>query len=463
MVLVTILLTLMMGALTWRAIAHQLAPLAAAKALAAQSSAAGASQSLPVIRQDEIGDMISGFNHLLETLKRAEYEKAELETRNRQLQKAESLGLMAASIAHLFNNRLQSIRSSLDMIGEVSKSESTSKYLSIAKEATGKAAQVSKLLLVYLGQVSMEREPCSLAEICNGNLSTIRKTLPVGVTLEANLHSEEGTVIQANEAQIQLVLAGLVSNACEAMSAGGGRIKLELGVCDAQAISTLNRYPIGWKPHGQSHTFLAVEDTGGGIPEEDIDKIFDPFFSSKSVGRGLGLPVVLGLVQAHGGGITVASKLGMGSVFRVHFPVTTHSQPVARKHAEPVSRSTSRNAILMVDDDDLLLESTGPMIETLGFTLLKACDGIEALAVFHKHQAEICCVLTDLTMPRMNGMELLVALRQIDPDLPVVLASGYDQTQALSGTDAAPPQAFLYKPFGLKQLRDALDRALGVL
>jgi signal transduction histidine kinase len=460
MLLATIFLSLVMGGLTWCVVTRQLAPLATAKALAAVASTTGAAQSLPVIRQDEIGDMISGFNHLLQTLKQAETEKTELEARNRQLQKAESLGLMAASIAHHFNNRLQTIMASLEMVGEFPEDSSMSRYVGLAKQATARAAEVSRLLLVYLGQVILERKPRLLTEICQRNIAILRKGLPSTLTLESDC-PEPGPVISADAEQIQQVLTSLVTNACEAMADGGGCIRVSIGTCGATEIPTQYRYPIGWQPLGVDHAFLAVADTGYGIIPADIEKLFDPFFSRKSVGRGLGLPVALGLVQAHGGGITVESPHGLGSVFRVHIPILPEAEPIPLEPPLPISRSKGGGTVLMVDDDELLLESTGALIESLGFKLLTARDGIEALEIFRIHQPEIRCVLTDLTMPRMDGRELLDALHQLDPNLPVILASGYDKVQALGGTRPGRAQAFLNKPFGLKQIRDAFGRVLG--
>jgi CheY-like chemotaxis protein len=253
----------------------------------------------------------------------------------------------------------------------------------------------------------------------------------------------------------------LVANACEAMGPEGGRLRLSIGICTAVEIPTRSSYPIGWQPQGPEFAFLAVEDNGCGIAGADVEKLFDPFYSSKSVGRGLGLPVVLGLIQAHGGIITVVSQQGQGSVFRVLIPVYTETQPATPDLALHVFKPMGGRTILLVDDDEILLEATGPLIEWLGFKVLTAQDGVEAIEVFHRYRAEICCVLTDLTMPRMNGLDLLNALHQLDPNLPVILASGYDMAHALPTTHVNRPQAFLNKPFRLQQLRDALGRVLG--
>ena len=170
--------------------------------------------------------------------------------------------------------------------------------------------------------------------------------------------------------------------------------------------------------------------------------------------------MVLGLVQAHGGAITVESTQGRGSVFRVYLPVSTEEVPSLPERAVQATEHAGGGTLLLVDDDEMLLMSTGALVDILGFTMLTAKDGVEALEVFRQHQAEIRCVLTDLTMPRLDGWGLLTALRQLDPNLPVILASGYDKAQVLAGTHPDRPQAFLSKPFDLQRLQDAVGRAL---
>jgi two-component system, cell cycle sensor histidine kinase and response regulator CckA len=391
--------------------------------------------------------------------KQAEAEKAELETLNHQFQKAQSLGVMAGSIAHHFNNKLQSVIGYLELLPQLNKDEDPIKCVALAKEAAEKAAEVSRLLLVYLGNTSASREPRSLSELCLQHVPSLQNALPSNVTLEPDCPSP-GPVISANVDQIQRVLTNLVTNASESLAGAEGCIRIGLETCPAEEIPTSHRFPIDWKPQEPDYACLEVADTGSGITEGDIGKLFDPFFSTKFVGRGLGLPVVLGIVQAHGGAITVKSKQGRGSVFRVYIPVSTEPAISLLEGVVQSPEHEGGGTLLLVDDDDMLLMSTGALVERLGFTLLTARDGVDALEVFRQHRGEIRCVLTDLTMPRLDGWGLLSALRQLDPNLPVILASGYDKNQVLKGTHPYQPQAFLSKPFNLQQLRNALDQAL---
>ena len=393
--------------------------------------------------------------------KQLEAHNAALEAQNRQLQKAESLGRMAESIAHHFNNKLQSVVANLDLLGELPQEMDPTHCLARAKQSTEKAAEVSRLMLLYLGQTSLERKPRFLSEVGQVSLPLIQNSLSSTVTLEADW-AFPGPVIEANADQIYQILNNLLTNAWEAMSDTGGDARLSVKTYPAAEIPTAHRFPVGWQAQATEYACLEVTDNGCGIADGDFEKLFDPFFSTKFVGRGLGLSVVLGMVQAHGGAIAVTSRLGKGSVFQVYFPVST--QPVSSLSVPGVRAPmpTGNGTILVVDDDAMLLESTGAMIERMGFTVLAAKDGIEAVEVFRQHMDEIRCVLTDLTMPRMDGWETLTALRRLAPALPVILASGYGKAQVLSGAHPDRPQVFLEKPFGLQRLRDALGQALAV-
>jgi PAS domain S-box-containing protein len=391
--------------------------------------------------------------------KRTEAENAALEVRNRQLQKTESLGRMAGAIAHHFNNRLQSVMSNLELLGALPRGADLEAGLTRARLATEGAAEVSRLMLAYLGQTSQEQEPRYLAELCRSGLVAIQGTLPDSVALDLDFPFP-GPVIRANANQIRQVLESLVSNAWEAMGVAGGRIRVGLTTVPAADIPGVQRFPLDWQPREAEYACLEVADDGCGIAGAALENLFDPFFSTKFTGRGLGLSVLLGMVQAHGGAVTVASRPGQGSVFRVHFPLCTGAASHAPAAALPAPAPEPGGTVLLVDDDPSLLMSTGAMIELMGYTLATAGDGIEAVEVFQRHRGEIRCVITDLTMPRMDGWETLAALRQLEPGLPVILASGYDQGQAMAGTHPEQPQAFLGKPFGRKQLSAALGRAV---
>jgi CheY-like chemotaxis protein len=283
--------------------------------------------------------------------------------------------------------------------------------------------------------------------------------MPGNVVLETDLPSP-GPVISTTSDYIQQVLTNMVTNAWEAFGNSRGSVHLTVKTVTTAEIPAAHRFPIGWQPQDHAYACLEVTDAGGGIADEDIEKIFDPFFSSKFTGRGLGLAVVVGIVKAHGGVITVESEPGRGSSFRVFLPVSAEEilrQP--DKAAQPLAIEGG-GTILLVEDEEMVRDMAKRMLTRMGFAVLEAKDGVEAVEVFRQRQNEISCVLCDLTMPRMNGWETLTALRKLAPDIPVILASGYDEAHAMAGDHPELPQVFLGKPYMLKGLSEAISNAL---
>ena len=399
--------------------------------------------------------------------KRAEAERGKLEAQNRQLQKSESLGRMAGAIAHHFNNQLQAVMLSLELaMDELPRDAAPVALLTDALLAARKAAEVSTRMLTYLGQSHDQHEPLDLADVCRRCLPLLRAAMPQRVDLVTDLPSP-GPGVRANANQLQQVLTNLVTNAWEANGPGPGTIRLTVKTVAASALPGTKRFPIDWQPRPAAYACVEIADTGGGIPPDDVEKLFDPFFSSKFAGRGLGLPVVLGIARVHDGGVTVDSEPDRGSVFRIFFPLSADAvAPAGSDRTPPVSRAapaagrTTRRTVLVVDDEPAVRHGVARALRQNGFTVLTAEDGVDALAVFQQHRHQIACVLCDLTMPRMNGWETLTALRRLAPEIAVILASGYSEAQVMEGDHPERPQAFLHKPYHLATLIAAIDRAL---
>jgi PAS domain S-box-containing protein len=391
----------------------------------------------------------------------AEEEQAKLEVQNRQLQKAEGLGRMAGAIAHHFNNYLTAVMGNLELaISDLDRGGAPLGKLTDALQAAREAAKVSELMLTYLGQTQARHEPLDLSEVCRRSLPMLRAAMPKDMVLATDLPSL-GPAISANANQIQQVLTNLVTNAWEAGRGGRTAVHLTVKTVALADIPASHRLPIDWRPHDNAYACLEVADTGGGIADKDMEKLFDPFFSSKFAGRGLGLSVVLGIVRVHGGAVTVETDPGRGSTFRVFLPLSAKE---VRRQPDQAAKSPDiqgGGTVLLVEDEEMVRKVGETALKELGFAVLLAQDGVEAVEVFRQHKDEVRLVLCDLTMPRMNGWETLAELRKLAPGLPVILASGYDKAYVMAGDHPELPQAFLSKPYQLKELRAAIGRALG--
>ena len=256
--------------------------------------------------------------------KRAEAETEKLKSQNQQLQKAESLGCMAGAVAHIFNNQLAVVVGNLEMaMLDLAPNSEAVQSLTQAMLAVKKAVAVSGQMLTYVGRTFLP-EALDLSEICRENLPALRVALPHHLTLETSL-PVSGPVIRANADQIKQVLTNLLVNAWEACGDARKTISLTLATTAPENISAAHRFPVDREPQNVTYACLEVADAGCGIPGPDIEKIFDPFFSRKFAGRGMGLAVVLGIVRVHHGFITVDSQPGQGSSFRVFLPLAAEA------------------------------------------------------------------------------------------------------------------------------------------
>jgi signal transduction histidine kinase/CheY-like chemotaxis protein len=394
--------------------------------------------------------------------KRLEEEKGKWERQQQQLQKTRSLDRMAGAIAHHFNNQLAVVIGNLEMaIEDTSSDNSQVRLMTAALQGANKAAEVSGLMLTYLGQTTGKFEALNLSEICRKNLPLLEASAPKFLSLKMNL-PPLGPIIRANPNQIQQILTHLVTNALEAVAENHGAVGFTVKTASSAGIPVAHRFPIDWQPQDIVYACLEIWDTGCGIARDDIEKLFDPFFSSKFTGRGLGLPVVLGIVKAHDGVVIVESEVGQGSSFKVFFPLAAQEVTGLAVNVPQTSALAVSGKVLLVEDDELVREMAAIMLANLGFTVHTASDGVEALAVFKKHLDEIRLVLSDVSMPRMDGWKTLKALRQIRPNIPVILASGHDESQVLAGEHLELPQVFLHKPYQMVQLRDALAKAMAM-
>lgn len=396
-------------------------------------------------------------------------ERLELEQRRRQIVKTEGLNRMAGAIAHHFNNMLHIVTGNLELALEnlalsSRDSEDLGDYLNEAMQGARNAAEMSTFMLTYAGQSREKIEVHDLSEVCEGTVAGLQEAIPPNIRLVTDYsYSPE---LPANVAPdlVRQALTHLVTNALEAIGETDGEVRISLKTIQGMHISTTAIWPPDWDAVADKYAVLQVADTGHGIHAEDIDLVMDPFFSTKFTGRGIGLPFVLGIALAHEGAVIVKSKPGVGSTFQVLFPLA--GAKVAPKLKTGIDSAAPMEMmgglILLVEDEELVRKMVGSILKRLGFDVVFARNGVEAVDIFRTRADEICLVITDLTMPRMDGWETLAALRKICPDVRVILTSGYDEASAMAADCPEKPQAFLHKPFEMKTLQEILERVFGL-
>lgn len=412
---------------------------------------------------DEYGEIIGVRGSAYDNTDRKQMEEnnEKLLAQNWQLQKTKSLGVMAGGIAHHFNNQLFAVTGNLYLALDNNGLDSdTIDKLTNARLAAEKAAEISGLMLTYLGQTSGKYDPIDLSDLCRKHMLLLRSAIPKNIGFEAKFQPS-GIFIKGDANQIQMALGNLIINAYESLSNSHDSIALSVSTVNLSEIPDALRFPRDWQPQGEFFACMEVSDSGCGIAEADMEKLFDPFFTTRFTGRGLGLSVVLGIVNAHGGLITVESVLNKESKFRLFFPLLYDENIEQFEKAAQLSEFEDGGTVLLVDDNNSVLQTSKAILErSLGFRVITANDGIEAVEAFRQHMDEIRFVVCDLTMPRMDGWETLTALRKLSPGIPVILSSGYDKAHVMAGEHPELPQSFLGKPYKPRELRNAIAEAL---
>lgn len=392
--------------------------------------------------------------------KRGEEERIRVLVQAHQHCKAESLGRMAGAIAHRFNNQLSSIMGNLEMaMCELQEDHRAKKYLAESMAAARKSAEVCRLILTYMGQAGGEKRPLDLSETCRTTLPLLNGLMTGDISLKTAFNSP-GPWVFGDVSRLQEAVNNLVTNAVEALDGKRGAVRLSTDIVPMSSIPESHRFPAGWVPSPGDYACLEVLDTGRGIDPRVMENLFDPFYSDKFTGRGLGLPAVLGIVKDHGGGVLVESEPGRGSTFRVFLPVIPGALPRPAEGLVKGKGAETGRTVLLVEDQDSVRIMVKRLLEHMGFEVITAADGYEAVERFRENPDRISCVLTDLTMPGMNGWETLAALRSLRPDVPAVMVSGYEEVQAMAGDHSELPQAFLHKPYSKDELNEVLNRIL---
>ncbi len=368
-------------------------------------------------------------------------------------QKLESLGVLASGIAHDFNNILVGILGNADLM--LRRLPDDSHVRGLAKDIERSALRASDLaqqMLAYVGQAQVEKQEVRLDRVVRDVSRLVDASVAKTARLDFDFDDDVPPVI-GDPVQLRQVVMNLIINASDALAGEPGEVSV------STRLTRIERGALAYDylPSGVSDAvMIEVRDTGAGIPRDALERVFDPFYTTKFTGRGLGLAAVLGIVRSHAGALSVDSAPGRGTRFRVYLaPVTSEwDEPEGTDSGAPRPEWRGTGTVLVVDDEEMVRRVVCAVLTDLGFDVLEAGNGADGVALFQEHVNRIVAVVLDLTMPEMSGAQVLARLREIRPDVPVMLVSGY--AEPTEGLDA---EGFLHKPFTL----DAFEAAVRLL
>jgi PAS domain S-box-containing protein len=384
-------------------------------------------------------------------------ERRAFEQQMRQAQRLESLGVLAGGIAHDFNNLLTGIIGNASLAAEtLADAHAARGYLAELTLSAERAADLTRQLLAYSGRCQFVVGPVNVsdvvAEISTLVKASIPKTVDVRLELERRIPP-----IEADRSQIQQLAMNLVINGAEAIGEDRpGRVVVKTGADWLDGDFLRAAFPAAQIEAG-NYVFIQVEDDGCGMDEQTRARIFDPFFTTKLTGRGLGLAAAMGIVKAHNGAIRVATAAGKGTAFKVIFPVRRDEVVEECESKKADSNGAVKGVVLMVDDEEIVRKVAKAALEIRGYRVILAGDGREAVEVFRGMSDSISLVILDLTMPVMGGEEALRHLRDIRPDVTVMLSSGYTETDAMRRFSDDGLAGFIQKPYTSARLRERVD------
>ena len=388
--------------------------------------------------------------------KNAEEQRRQLEAQLHQSQKMESIGTLASGIAHDFNNILFPITGYTEMVLEDLPADSPFCHnLNQILKSAKRARDLVKQILAFSRQSEKEAKPVDVRGIIQEVIRLTRSSIPS--TIEVNHHlSNERCMVMADPTQIHQIAMNLITNAYHAMETAGGQLDIHL---KRQELKTQDITGKDMSPG--TYVTLSISDTGIGMEKAVMDKIFDPYFTTKEKGKGtgLGLAVVHGIVKGYKGDITVKSEPGKGTTVSVSFPMLepiTDQQGPGDKFV--IKKGTER--ILLVDDEDAVLQIEKKILESLGYRVTEKTTGMEALTVFEESPFDFDLVITDMTMPKMTGIQLSMKLKEVRKDIPVIICTGFSEQIDRGKAAALGLQGFIAKPVLINEISETVRKVL---
>jgi len=411
---------------------------------------------------DDVGDVVGIVVSFLDISAQlvAENEREQMRKQVEHTQRLESLGVLAGGIAHDFNNLLSTIMGNASLaVNHLGEADVVMKHMQRINKACSRAADLCQQMLAYSGHGDVKKESLNLSELVQDMGQLLEVTLSKGIVLDFHL-ADPIKLMDADIARIQQIVMNLLTNANEAMGDKQGSIRLTTGVMDVNQDFLQGCYANTNMTPGR-YVFFEVHDHGCGMDYATSERIFEPFFTTKFTGRGLGMSAVLGIVRAHDGVLKMDSVVGKGTCIRVLFPALDEESSLLPPHQASYENLPSdviqhaEGLILVVDDEESLREIAGLMLEDMGYQVLFAENGLQALDIFAQYMNDIDLVLLDLTMPKMGGEACMEALQELRADIPVLISSGYSAEQH------AKFKHFLPKPYSEGLFQEKVNAALG--
>ena len=405
-------------------------------------------------RTAELTEAQRVYQELIQSEENARRAAEASEAQSRHVQKLESIGVLAGGIAHDFNNLLHVVLGNADIaIGNLPAGSPAREALEEVVRATFRAADLTRQLLAYSGKGAFVVRNVDLSSEVREMATLLRTVISKQATLVWEL-APRLPAVSADPTQIRQIVMNLITNASDALGEAGGTITLQTGVT---RLADLKTERFSARPHDEEpadrrpgpFVYLEVGDTGDGMTPDTLSRIFDPFFSTKFEGRGLGLAAVMGIVRSHRGLVRIRSERGEGTRFRVLFPAVSGTALQPEKPSTDRSEWRGTGTILVVEDEEGVREVAERMLQEIGFQTIGAEDGRRALEIMNRVGDSVTAVLLDLSMPHMGGAETLRRLRAERPNLPVLMMSGYTEELVAPkfGDPGSGATGFLQKPF----------------
>jgi len=386
--------------------------------------------------------------------KKQEADKRLLEQQFQQTQKLESLGVMAGGIAHDFNNILAIIMGYCSLIKM--DYDMAEKNIPPIEKAVERAAALCRQMLAYAEKTEYVQNDVNIGELVYEMVKTLKATIAQNVVIKLGLSSDI-PLIKADASQIGQVVMNLIINASEAIGEVQGEILISLTKSLLKADKS-NKDHLGKIIPAGNYVCLEVIDSGCGMDDDTKRRLFEPFYTTKFTGRGLGMSAVLGIIKAHKGALQVSSITGLGTTFKVYLPVLETNPVVHQSQLQGASSESWRGSgtILLVEDEEQVLLIAKAMLEELGFAVIEAVNGKEALELYQEKAAEITLVMTDIGMPVMDGYALFSELKTLNPKLPIIISSGYGDKVVTSRISFDGIAGLLSKPYSFNKLREVM-------